>query len=321
MKHKFIILILLIPYTALFSQDLETLSKEIVFGEDLRYSQISYKYFMSLIEDQKLGTKNIYKPNGVAISPDLAANCMLESERTKAFVRALYLATKGLEKDTVKIFYVGCGPLAPFMTLTAPLLPNARYDLVEISENSAQIAKTLINRLDLQDQLDTMIIADATKMIVPKGQDYDIIITETMYAGLNREMMIPILINILPQLKEDVILIPEEVILELNFLKKEQNSPQDLIKQEIFTATELLKCYLEENEFPIVNFLPQQNEWSIVFIGTKVKVFGAICLNYGESSITEKIPIKLKPKESLQFSYCITPPKLLINDAECNMYR
>ena len=304
-------LIMVIPA---FSQDVKALSEAMVFRDDMDASFTSFRYFMSLIKDQELSSEDILKENGVAISPVRAADCMLDPVRTNAFVQSLYQATQNLEKDTVNILYVGCGPLAPFMTLTAPLLPHARYSLVEISENAAKTAQLLINRLNLQQQLDTLIIADATEMVVPNNNIFDIIITETMDAGLNTEMMIPILIHILPQLKKEVILIPEEVSLELILM----NQQHQLERQPIFTATELLNCYFEEQSFPRVSFPAVGKSEDKVFVGTQIKVFGDIQLDLDDSVLTRAIPIKTNPSKPMVFSYCITPPQLLINDKTCD---
>ena len=54
---------------------------------------------MSLLRDQRLETGNINKYNGTAISPEKAADCMLEAKRTQVFIKALYFAAKRLEKE------------------------------------------------------------------------------------------------------------------------------------------------------------------------------------------------------------------------------
>ncbi len=308
----FTLYLILIPLSTLVSQNLEYLAKEMVFGNDTSISTRSYKYFLSVIRDRTLETGDIKKNNGVAIAPDRAADCMLDSKRTQVFTKALYSAAKSLGKKDLKILYVGCGPLAPFMALTAPLLPNARYSLVEISNNSAETAKILIKRLGLQSQLDTMIIADATDMKVPDGKAFDIIITETMDAGLNNEMMIPILINILPQLKKEVILIPEEVTLELKVLKKSE--PEEILEQyTIFSATELLGSYWNNGHFPEKSIAPTTTTPARIYVSTSIRVFGNLCLDEEESAITRKLPLKFIPQSPLHISYSIAPPELKFN--------
>lgn len=306
----FLLFVGLMPAPA---QDLDRLARELVFGADTSCSRQCYQYFMSLLSDQRLETESILTPNGVAISPEAAAGCMLEHTRTQVFVRALYQAAKSVGKEDVKILYVGCGPLAPFMTLTAPLLPKARYSLVEISENAAASAGVLIRRLGLQHQLDTLIVADATAMQVPGALQYDIIITETMDAGLNGEMMIPILIHILPQLKKDVVLIPEEVTLELVCSK---NTGHEAYQERrlIFTATDLLHCYFETGKFPETEVLPPPcAQGARAVICTTVRAFRDIYLYPEASAITRQIPIRYIPGKALHFAYSMTPPRLLVD--------
>lgn len=297
------------------AQHLDSLAREMVFGTDTGCSRISYRYFLSLLSDRKLESEPILQANGMAISPEAAAGCMLEHTRTQVFVRGLYRAAKSLNKDSIRILYVGCGPLAPFMTLTAPLLPGARYTLVEISENAAEAAKVLINRLHLQGRLDTLIIADATNMKVPEATSYDIVITETMDAGLNNEMMIPILINILPQLKREVILIPEEVTLEL-LVSKRTGVGERTERFPVFTATDLLNCFWENGKFPAMEFAVPEPNGSTTFIITTVRVFRDICLNPGESAITRTLRVMPTLGKPLQFGYGITPPGLALGQGE-----
>lgn len=286
-----------------------------IFGSDTNSSRISYRYFLSLLSDRKLASEPILKANGMAISPEAAAGCMLEHTRTQVFVRGLYRAAKSLNKDSIRILYVGCGPLAPFMTLTAPLLPGARYTLVEISENAAEAAKVLINRLQLQGRLDTLIVADATDMKVPDATSYDIVITETMDAGLYNEMMIPILVNILPQLKREVILIPEEVTLEL-LVSKRTGAGERTERFPVFTATDLLNCHWETGKFPVTEFAVPEPNSSAIFINTAVRVFRDICLNPGESAITRVIRVQPKPGKPLHFGYGIAPPGLTLGQGK-----
>lgn len=301
------------PITNSFAQGLDRLSREMVFGDDTSYALKSYQYFMSLLGDRKLETENIQKFNGVAISPEAAAACLLEHTRTQTFVRGLYQAAKSIKKQNVNILYVGCGPLAPFMTLTAPLLPDARYTLVEISENAADNARILINRLGLQAQLDTLILADAIELKLPDAEQFDIIITETMDAGLNNEMMIPILDNILPQLKPGVILIPEEVTFELQYLKKTGQGAQPE-NQLLFAATDLLNCYREAGEFPYSEIDLPELQSTRVFVVTTVRVYRDIFLHSGESAITQPLRFRPVPGKTLRFSYRMTPPTLILRN-------
>ncbi|MBL7775589.1 MAG: hypothetical protein JNK89_06270, partial [Saprospiraceae bacterium] len=102
--------IVLLLFAGIFpapAQDLDRLSREMLFGADTSCSRECYQYFMALLSDQRLETVSILTPNGVAISPEAAAGCMLEHTRTQVFVRALYQAAKSLEKEDVNILYVG----------------------------------------------------------------------------------------------------------------------------------------------------------------------------------------------------------------------
>ena len=62
---------------------------------------------------------------GKALGLNFAAQCLLDYKRTVKFLKAIVSAILEKQKKQpgklIKIFYAGCGPYAPFITLVAPL--------------------------------------------------------------------------------------------------------------------------------------------------------------------------------------------------------
>ena len=164
--------------------------------------------------------------SGIAISSNEAALCLLDFRRTSQFLRGIHQAIRDAQRlfpgETIEVLYAGCGPYAPFLTLTATLFSpgEVRFTLLEINPESLAAAKVLVNEMDQGSFLRASHLADATTFQVPAAKDYHILFTETMDAVLEREPMVPILLNLLPQMREDVLVVPRNVTIEGVFFKE-----------------------------------------------------------------------------------------------------
>ena len=154
-------------------------------------------------------------PSGKAISPSSAAHCLLELKRTAIFLRGInkaiqYKLSQNMNRP-VKIFYAGSGPYA---TLIIPLLTiysagDLEVDLLDINEISINAVTKLIGDLRLNCFIDKTYLRDATTFCLDKK--YDIVISETMQAALKKEPQVAIMQNLISQMDEDGIFIPEAI--------------------------------------------------------------------------------------------------------------
>lgn len=157
---------------------------------------------------------DIELPSGKAISPASAAHCLIEMKRTAVFLRGIYKAIQNKfdkKPGHIRFLYAGCGPYA---TLILPLLPllspeNIRFTLVDINKKSLDSAKKLIQELKLNDFVDNYYLEDLTNFKLDKP--YDIVLSETMQSCLENEPQVHIMRNIVPQMQEDAIFLPEEI--------------------------------------------------------------------------------------------------------------
>lgn len=178
-----------------------------------------YEVFRAItgIDIQNLNDGDILLPTGKAISPSAAAHCLLEMKRTAIFLRGIKKAIDLKIKNSssiVNILYAGCGPYA---TLITPLLTlynteNIKVTLLDINQTSLKASKNLINELGLKYFIDEYILADASVYKIDK--DYDILISETMQSCLHNEPQVSIMQNIIPQMKEDAIFIPQRITID-----------------------------------------------------------------------------------------------------------
>lgn len=262
---------------------------------------------------------------GKALGLNFAAQCLLDYKRTVKFLKAIVAVILEKQKKQpgklINIFYAGCGPYAPFITLVAPFFKpeEVQFSLLEINKNSVESAKKLIHSLQLSDYLKEFYTADAVTFKVPDADSFDILISETLDALLYRECYVPILFNLLPQFNKDVILIPENVIINMSFVPYSENNSnlEEYDVGPILDVRESIASHnLSEN---IPSQLPDKivdlssfklETYEMFVLDTKVHVLGDIWLDRNESSLTKPHAFKLEQViqyKSAIFTYFMEP--------------
>jgi len=235
--------------------------------------------------------------SGMALSLNHAAQCLLDYKRTVLFLRGVVTAIHDKQKlnpgKTVEVFYAGCGPYAPFISLVAPLFSSkeVQFTLLEINKDSLDLAKKVINGLELSDYIKTYHLADAVLFQLPNPEDYDILFSETLDALLYRESYVPILRNMLPQFSDEITLIPENVRLDLNFKIEEENTLKEVYAGPVFDSRKAISTDNElanvTTQFPAVKFeLDSKIKYNSFLLDTEVHIYKDFYLKRGESSLT-----------------------------------
>lgn len=182
------------------------------------------------VSDPQYDTE-IFVPNGLAISPCLAASCLsVEMVRTAKFLRGIQVAIqealKRFPREPIHILYAGCGPYAtllmPFTTHFTP--DQIQITLLDIHQASIERVTHLINELGVTDYFCDYVHGDAAIYQYPDTRPLHMIVTETMQMAFEKEPQVAITLNLLPQLAENGLLIPQNVFVEacLTDPKKEQ---------------------------------------------------------------------------------------------------
>jgi predicted RNA methylase len=260
-----------------------------------------YELFKSItnIDFTNWSNGDIHLPSGKAISPEGAAHCLLEMKRTAIFLRGIKQAIDSKMsdcKEQVKILYAGCGPYA---TLITPLLHYYSADrisvtLLDINSVSLNSAEKLIKEFDLVDYINQFVLADAATYKVDRL--YDIVISETMQAGLKNEPQVAITQNLIPQCKFDTIFIPEQITIDAYLRKRGIWDGDQLLEEggetnhlcELFTVS---KANLDSSSYRKVITLPQTfNKPYDLLLYTTIKVFGNEVLELNDCSLN--LPLK-----------------------------
>lgn len=261
---------------------------------------------------------------GMALGLNHAAQCLLDYKRTVQFLKGMVAAIRDKQKEhpqeTIRVFYAGCGPYAPFVSLIAPLfeVSDIQFSLLEINKDSLISAKKLINGLSLSDYVQAYYLEDAVTFKIPNPDSFHILFSETLDALLYRESYVPILWNLLPQLPKNTILIPENVCLEVSIIEQanDQNTAiNEKAMGNIFDTRKTIATHDKVAELP-PHFPPHSVDLNVVenptliIIDTIVSVYQDYKLQRGESSLTLPCQLQLgelAKEKTLNFTYYLKP--------------
>ena len=245
-------------------------------AEELLSEEINYATLLGKLDDFKsmllrvsglnvdaLNNKeDLQFDNGIAIGPTWAALCTDDFMRTRQFVRGIYKAIEHLrlkQQEPINILYAGTGP---FATLILPLL--TRFDsteiqltLLEVNPKTVSCLKNTFKQLDLLDYVERIICADASNYQIEANLKVDLLISETMQHSLLKEQQVPIMLNLIRQLGEEVIIIPNKIQLDLALIDSRINQEQGLIEPPRFKS---VKTLLEFDKVFIQHFLAEAEQ-------------------------------------------------------------
>jgi predicted RNA methylase len=245
---------------------------------------------------------HIIVPSGKAISPSMAAHCLLEMKRTAMFIRGIYEAfdakLEEQENLPIHILYAGTGPYA---TLVTPLLllfdpSKIKVDLLDINPVSLNSAVKVLKQLGLEQFVGAVYLADAA--VFKAERDYDVVISETMQAALKKEPQVAIMQNLIPQMKKDAIFIPETITVEAAMVSRGKWNAETYVFEGIqrIKIGELMrvdKSLPEKGNFRRVLDFPEKiGECKQLKFYTTIRTFGNHWLLEGDCSLN--IPLKVR---------------------------
>ena len=172
------------------------------------------KYRDPLTDPDREGTR---LAQGEAVSPSCAARCSIEPLRVARFVQgveqAIRIAQSRFPNGTLHLLYAGTGPYA---TLVMPLLTRyspaqLQLTLLDYHAESLDSVRSVLSALGFDAFARGYVQADASQYHHPQDDPIHIAVSETMAAGLQKEMQVPITLNLAPQLAEGGIWLPQVV--------------------------------------------------------------------------------------------------------------
>ena len=243
-------------------------------------------------------------PQGIAINPAAAAQCVKDYIRTIKFVNAVHHAITQQHAlhpgSTLKILYAGCGP---FATLLLPLLAlhcekEMSIHFLDIHEESLSSVQTLMQFFNF-DQLRLHYHCDnACHFQAP--DPFDIIVAETMQKALEQEPQFMVTAQLADQLKPTGIFIPEEIFVSLalqdreTLVFKNKSKPLLALSSQCPLFSKLNNAANQNSlRLPLTQFhIPElYNSVQQRFVlQTRIQVLNDIWLYEDESDITLTVP-------------------------------
>ncbi len=257
--------------------------------------------------------EELFLRSGKAISTSEAAFCLMDMKRTAFFLRGINKAIEDMHLQKgiteIKILYAGCGP---YGTLSTPLLLKYKHlkltvDLLDINQTSLNSVKRIIKTLNLNSHINNYILADAAEFKMDRK--YDIIISETMQAALKNEPQVAIMQNLIPQMQEHAIFIPEKIVIGLQVSSNGVWNKKELKleKEERVNVAEVFNISKKnisdvdiEKTFLIPDFFGNEQK---IRLSTTIKVYKSYVLK--EEDCTLNFPQEL-PSDDLRNSKFLT---------------
>jgi predicted RNA methylase len=303
-----------------FNDSLKEISNTL-FNEDANYGEVftavrAYKKLLMDAARFEIGNipqdETIVTASGKAIGPTYASSCIDDVFRTYKFICGIFKAVEELRKNGVKKVHIAYAGTGPFAALVLPLTTvfsedEITFTLIEINPKSLELLKQTLNAFNLNGYVKKIHLEDATLLQLPDGDTIDMLVVEAMTNALKSEHQVAICYNIVPQLRDDSILIPQEINLNLLAIDAEKLKQHKLSldseicyyeklgklftlnKATIQEHAEEVKSNFPTHQFPIQEtVLPEylNEEFTELSIETFIQVYGPVNLSIDESGLT-----------------------------------
>ncbi len=312
------------------------------FKDQVDYYELSkasktYKSILEELSNENMniekGRVDIHSNNGKSLGTFWAALCLDDLIRTRQFIRGIDKAIKEKikSKNKIHILYAGTGP---FATLLLPFLlkytaKEVHFSLLEINSFSLKILQNVISRLELHKSNITFIKDDATSYKINPKNTPDIIVSETMQNALAKEQQVPIFLNLMDQVQNDTIFIPEKI--ELSVGLKNSKIPIEKFqlkdyhkKEKVFEVSKESSFLARENSIKEYSFTKEQTvishdvlrDFDQLLLLTEIQVYKDEKIAINQSGLTtpiilDQIPKGIKEKITIETQYTISSnPKL-----------
>lgn len=260
-----------------------------------------------LEENDEDSRKDYYLPKGKAIGTVWAAMCVKEFMRTKKFVRGVFLGIKRAKEKfpnrKIHILYAGTGPFATLMLPLTTIFSSSEvgFTLLEINTHSIENLRKVIKTFNAQEYVDNIVQCDATEYKADKDKPIHMIVTETMQRALKKEPQVAITLNLVPQMEEGGILIPQNISIEAGLLDPKRDMEKMMgvegaerdycynlkkifeLNKEMALAKDKKAKFFEEVEVEIYDYIEKRYKDLNLF--TNIQVFEEERLTYNQCSL------------------------------------
>lgn len=256
-----------------------------------------------------IDSDDIFLEEGKAVSIIVAAHCLLDVKRSVGFIKGVHAAVQHVQSTVhnrpVHILYAGCGPYATLvMPLTAFYTPEeVQFTLLDVNEHTLNCVRNLFERMGLEDYVKAYVLTDATKY--QSEQVFDVAVSETMQHALKKEPQVAIMQNLIPQLPEHGVFVPQQIAIDVHAV-----SPVD---KAMLPETFLGRIYtISKDQFedqPVAQVYIDKviaNAYRYMYLYTEITTFGEHQLTAMECSLT--MPVRVMSltdmaDKTIQFEY------------------
>ena len=155
--------------------------------------------------------------------------------------------------ERIHIIYAGCGPYGTLLLpLTTQFTPEQmELTLIDIHELSIDGVRGLIEALGIEDYIYQCVQANAVTYRHPSEIPLHMVVSETMEAGLAREPQLAIMRNFLPQLHENGLFIPENIVVDAYLSSSEEEDIGLLMHRDEFGYPVGREIQLQADRLPL----------------------------------------------------------------------
>ena len=153
--------------------------------------------------------------SGLAINPQAAAWCLLDSQRSTVFIRGLYQALLDAAERhpdrIINVLYAGCGPFASLLMPLLSQLPLPRYHfvLLDVHTRSLLSVDELLTHFEFQEAHVVFECTDASRW--QSEERFDVIVSEVMQKALEQEPQLAVTQHLRTLLLDDGTFLPERI--------------------------------------------------------------------------------------------------------------
>ena len=303
---------------------------EITPGNLFRATEELYRLLVSasgLEEQNPAALHHLWLPEGKALGPVWAARCLLDYQRTRAFLRGVFSAIEAARlrfpHTQIHVLYAGCGPFASLVLPLIPLLKrgSVAFTMLEVSPVSVEYLQKTVATFQISDWIRRIVVADATTYQCDPRQPVHIIIGEMLQAALQREPQVAATRQLAPQLMPGGFFIPEYITVQVGLLHPLRNqermmsleTPDEaafILLEPAFELSLGTAGNLQTNDFPEIEVeIPAGHDpgFRQIALFTHIQVFAEETIAMWESSLTEPLVIMPQtlenPVERIGFRY------------------
>lgn len=284
-----------------------------------------------------------YLPQGMAVSPYLAAKCLVEVYRTRQYLLAVHAAIQEARRrfpgQSIHVLYAGCGPYA---TLALPMMTqfpagSLRFTLLDIHPQSVVAVRKLVETWQLEEYVQAIVQADAITYSAPATYRPHLLVMELLQGALARESQVAATFHLVPQLRPGGLLVPKSVAVDACLANCDAENFATLVRRDadgfpvahqeaigqriplghLLTLTQAFVKQFQNGMGPghlpealpagTITIPPYPAGWEQFMLVTTINLFGSLVLANYESEVCHPVILYalngVTPGTRLDFSY------------------